>query len=190
MKTTTILAILVAFVLAPFSARATVQARDSITLDGKPGKLDEVPFGDYPGFKRIEFRATSTGNYRGFVCRWKIDVGKLYLTEFEGNVVASNRIAGLLEKEGMRDLKWLFPKSRGPVFADWYTGPLTVSLGEPVLIKMHGHIVVTESLAVLQVEKGVVKTKRLLRYPANIPVINRKASEFHKEPIDVTKLPY
>lgn len=183
-----ILILIAVFVFSSGSARATVQARDSIKIDGEDGLLDEFPIGSCERIKGHKFGMTSTANYSGVLCNWEVVDGRLFLTKFRANVIAPNRLAGLFISEGIKDLKWLFPKSDGPVFADWYSGTLTVGLGETRMVKMMGHIVVTDALAILEVEKGVVKKKRILRFPGNIPAINEKESKFLGRRIDVRKL--
>ena len=70
--------------------------------------------------RRPAFRAPSTACYRGYVGRWEIREGKLYLLDLEG-VVAAGPDTDRVEEVDLRGaMPWLSP----PVLATWFTGEL------------------------------------------------------------------
>lgn len=66
------------------------------------------------------FKAMNTANWRGYLGRWEVDGGKLYLVDLRG--VLTNGNSG--------NLRTIFPGASGRVFADWYSGVLRVPHGE------------------------------------------------------------
>jgi hypothetical protein len=175
----TLLFLLTVWFFASVTAHATVQEDDGLVVNGESGSIDEQPLTKVISDRRLNFTATSTANYRGYVAQWSIDEGKLYLTDFTGSVRGKKKTLG-----------WLFPKAKGKVPADWYTGTIEVNLGNLRMSKIHGHVAVTDRLTVLAIEKGVVKRRQTFKYPKNIPVINQRQSERFGEKIDIRKIPY
>ena len=53
---------------------------------------------------------------------------------------------------------------------------------------MGGHIIATDTLVVLHVNKGMIEKKETYLYPDNIDVINKRESEIYGAPIDIRKM--
>ncbi|MBG90131.1 MAG: hypothetical protein CMO80_24980 [Verrucomicrobiales bacterium] len=161
---------------AVVSCCATKQISDSFEYEGQKGWIEESPLLPLLQKRELRFEMRSTANYSGFVAGWEVKDGKLYLSSFTGR-----------RKSQERNLKWLFPDTGHPVFADWYSGKIHVSLGEVVVKKLTGHVVVTRKLVMLQVVNGKVSQSKTYAYPKNVPVINELLSKKFGRKVDITE---
>lgn len=90
---------------------------------------------------------SSTGLYRGYYASWLIEDNQLYLTDFWGENF-------LIRKEYC--LSDLFPNEE-KVFANWFTGSLTIPMGKEVKY-FHGGLGgwTHEYEATIKIENGLV----------------------------------
>jgi hypothetical protein len=169
----------ITFVSSVASSHATTQASDEMTYNRERGFINENPISEILSKRQLKFEMISTANYAGYSAGWKIADNKLLLSKFMGR------------KDGEdKDLKWLFPDSKGEVFAKWFSGNIHLFLGDVKLRKIHGHVVVTEKIVVFEVKEGLVQKTTVLKYPENIDVVNKMTSEFLGEEIDIRKVDY
>ena len=169
----------IAFVSSVTSSHATVQASDGMTYNGERGFIKENPISEVLTKRQLKFEMISTANYAGHSADWKIADNKLLLSKFMGR------------KDGEdKDLKWLFPDSKGDVFARWFSGKIHLFLGDIKLRKIHGHVVVTDKIVVFEVKDGLVQKTPVLKYPENIDIVNELTSKFLGEEIDIRKIDY
>jgi hypothetical protein len=150
---------LVLAAVAVFGSAATVrgtgQERDVVRFEGKDEIMMERPFGGLlvPSLTGDdEFDWQSTGNYKGYVARWEVRDGALFLTAFEakrdGKAVA---------------LDEFLPGRKLPTRADWYTGRVRIPIGFPSDFNYKGlYGSVFDRVVVLHVKKGrIVRTEDL-----------------------------
>lgn len=177
--------LLVACLLSlPATCLATVQARDALKFEGQEGFIEQNPIGPLLTSRHLKFVMTSTANYSGYLASWAVRDGKLYLSDFTGRRERRFLFWTYTQDVG---LKWLFPRSHGDVLADWYTGDIHLNLGAIKLSAIGGHVVATEVMVIFTVAKGqVLKTVRL-PFPENLPIINKRNSEFFGRPFDISK---
>ena len=125
------------------------EALDRIILDGKAFVLDEMPLESY--FRRIGWRPTfirrGPGPLRGYMARWEVFGGRLFLTGLFGMswIVPSHLIGKLAPdpdpfeptQDGVKSLRLpdLFPDQAPLVFADWVTERLVVPIGPSALLR-------------------------------------------------------
>ncbi len=115
------------------------------------GMSREDPTFPYP------FDVSCTALWRGYVGRWKVEDGRLYLVA----------IAGQASAGGTASISNIFPNADGPVFADWYTGTLSIERGQ-VIGRVDGYYMnVHEESVILKVKSGVVVSKKTRRN--NVP---------------------
>lgn len=104
----------------------TLQATDEIKIDGIRWSLAGEPlqevlreWHDVPPFE-----ASSTANWRGYVARWRVTEGRLYLTGITASVLLAN--GQLLEVSGRTALGG----RRLPMLADFVSGEWRVFRGD------------------------------------------------------------
>ena len=120
------------------------QVSDTIIVDGKSFRLYSTPFEGYleRGDPRPVFAAFNTAIWRGYVARWEVFDGCLFLTGLfgRGRMVPSHVITKLptnpFERagHGTKSLRLadLFPEQAPLVFAEWVTQRLLVPTGPRV----------------------------------------------------------
>jgi hypothetical protein len=134
----------------------TAQVPDRITVDGETLPLLCNPLADYFRIAGVPspFRGASTALYRGYVASWRIEGGRLWLTEVENDIpllTHGGRRVGVVD---------LFPDRQPPIAASWYTGTLRIGRGDVVKYVHQGYASVFETEEYLQVRKGTVLTRR------------------------------
>ncbi len=121
----------------------TVQRQEQIEYKNENYKLFGAPFEPFlEKHKHIKFDWESTDNRSGYLSFWKIENGKLYLS----NLLSSNY--------NMQDIF----KTDEPVFAEWFTGVLQCGFGEYQSNHWWGSY---ENYLWFKFEKGVIIDKRI-----------------------------
>jgi hypothetical protein len=127
----------------------TQQLPEIIFLDGAPYCLESRPLEPFldtmetrPNFKSLA-NVWSTCLSRGYVGHWEIRDYKLFLTRLgtceDELAFALEAPNGFLmtrrpgEEKDSIDLRHIFPDREPPVFASWYSGTLSVPLGDQLL---------------------------------------------------------
>ena len=64
----------------------TAQIPDRIELNGETHSLFAEPFAPWVAASGLRFIPSSTANWRGYVARWLVRDGKLWLVEVSGHV--------------------------------------------------------------------------------------------------------
>lgn len=100
---------------------------------------------------RPPFRMRDTGCVRGYIAKWAIIEGKLYLHSLRGWFY-----------EGEVGIEAVFPDSHPPVFAWWYTGPLRLQKGQIVNYVHLGYLSEFETQVLLDVREGCVVGERYI----------------------------
>ena len=92
----------------------TAQISDRLLYQGKQHEIYGEPLNAYLGQmkNRPRFQVASTALWRGYLCKWAIEDGKLFLLSLQG----------ILENDEVASIKTLFPESSGRVHADWFSG--------------------------------------------------------------------
>jgi hypothetical protein len=164
---------------------ATPQADDSLLFEGREGFIVQNPISAVVEKKKANFVVTCSTINCGYTASWGVSNGGLYLTSFEAVIERRFLFWTYTREVG---LQWLFSKSRGPVLADWYTGEIHLNLGNVVLSDEEGFFVATEEMIVFTINNGKVKKTSRLKYPKNVPVINKWGSALLGEPFDIRKI--
>ncbi len=113
------------------------------TYGGRPDAPD-VP---YP------FEVSCSALWRGYVGRWRIEDGRLYLVEIVARTPTGEDAS----------LRTLFPNTDGAVFANWYTGDLSIERGQ-IIGRVDGfYLNVYEESVTLKGKSGVVVGKQVRR---------------------------
>lgn len=138
----TILIALLLIISHPNFALATMQDPDRIIYQGKDLPLEGAPLNSYqwPSNKRPQFRADSSGNWRGYIAHWKIENNRLYLISIDANILDNprdyNNWQEMLSDKNYHtsSIEELFPNKYedGCVFADWYSGILRIGNADRV----------------------------------------------------------
>ena len=99
-----------------------------------------------------QVKTASTMLHRGYQGSWEIRDGGLLLVDLKATIRDWDLTDGWHLVE--RDLDWMFPGSRGPVFADWFSGDLECAQGLPE--QVNDSYVMWPTLKILQVRRGEV----------------------------------
>jgi len=135
----------------------TAQASELLIYQGQELSLCETPLDDYlaSSGRHIEFEATSTALWRGYVGTWEIINDRLYLVALDGCMLVDNK---------QRDvkLKDVFPQYPEGLFAHWYSGELRCPRGK-LLDYVHGGYMSTyEEDLFIEVKNGLVIGERVV----------------------------
>ena len=116
----------------------TAQEADLILIDGVQQQLLTNPLEAY----REKYRRDiiflqdhpNTGCWRGYVAKWEIDKGRLFLLKVVGNISYKGRGSdyNIFHDKIPATLSEIFGPVSGRVPATWYSGELRVPLGEMV----------------------------------------------------------
>lgn len=132
----------------------TFQRPETIFIDGEAHALLTLPL--EKRFKRRHrrppFRAPTTACHRGYVGTWAIENSRLYLVALRGNLRDGSCVT----------LQTVFPESSGPVFAEWFTGELTIPVREMIADVHMGFSNRFASELLITIERGLV-TGRTIR---------------------------
>lgn len=135
----------------------TAQASEVLIYKGEKHSLCSTPLGPYlqSSSSQIDFYATSTALWRGYIGTWAIESGRLYLVKLKGFIQKEQNI----EEVG---LSYLFTDYPDGVFAHWYSGELRCPMGELLNYVHMGYGSTYELDLFLEIEKGVVMNERLV----------------------------
>jgi hypothetical protein len=143
---------------------ATSQIPERILVDGQDHDLLVTPLEDYfrAGHSRpsvLSGGIGSTACWRGYVARWTISDGRLFLVsvrkEFRKEHAASRFDTEWREVE----LEAVFPEHTSPVLASWYSGVLRVGIGHPFQRGSIGFEAAYERELEISVVSGVVQSR-------------------------------
>ena len=140
----------------------TQQIVDSISYQEENCFLRVSPFRDFiHAFPRLyKFVGLSTGNYKGYHCKWSINGDKLYLLELNGDIEFFDET---LEATDYRDidLDYIIDKHSfdgPPLFFKWFSGELEISRGKLISAWPPGLGGTFEETIKLQFKDGVIIT--------------------------------
>ena len=141
-------------------AAVTAQIADTIAIDGNDHALFSEPLeAYYRDLPRPAFIPESTANWRGYVARWEIRAGRLFLIGIRAEICDVPMFGwdctGLRRKVGLGDL---FAPEDGVVFAGWFSGTLRVPVGAQIQYQHMGYESVFEFDLMLMIENGIVRS--------------------------------
>lgn len=127
----------------------TAQLAETLHYQGEDMEMCANPLCDYfaMGGFNPRFASYSTDLWRGYVGRWEIIDGRLYLVELHGT----------LEDGTEASVTTIFPDSPHRAFAHWYSGTIRVPQGKELEYVHRGYDSIFERDLLLDVERGVVK---------------------------------
>jgi len=129
----------------------TAQASEVLIYKENEFTLASDPLSDFIKANELdEFEGPSSDCWRGYIGYWKISEGKLFITNLEGDD----------RRFGKFGLDYLFPNEK-EVFADWFSGELSIPLGELVEYVHAGYCSSYEKYLVIKVNNGII-TKQVL----------------------------
>ena len=133
----------------------TAQIEERIFYKGDWETMSTEPLVDYLKTRPdIKFRLETSACWRGYFGSWKIKDDKLYLTDIEGFLVDVGEV----------DLNHLFP-NQDEVFAEWYTGTITLPRGEMLDYVHMGYYTLFEYDLLIEIKNGrVVKEEMRSNY--------------------------
>lgn len=131
----------------------TAQIAERLCYQGEDVAMCTNPLSDFfaMGGFNPRFEPNSTALWRGYVGRWEIVDGRLYLVELHGT----------LEDGTEASVATIFPDFPDRVFAHWYSGTIRIPQGKQLEYVHMGYGSKFERDLFLDVERGVVKNTRV-----------------------------
>lgn len=126
----------------------TAQIAELLRYEGGDMAMFTTPLDDYFKSTGVDpgFRFDNTALWRGYLGKWEIRDGRLYLFDLCGTM-----------KDGTEaSLATFFPDSPMCVFAGWYTGELRIPQGRMLDYMHRGFKTTFEMDLLISVERGVV----------------------------------
>lgn len=126
----------------------TAQIGEQLRYQGEDVTMCTEPLADYfaMGGRKPEFQFNCTALWRGYVGRWEIVAGRLYLLKLTGTLMDGSVVS----------LESVFPGHPERVFAHWYTGTIRIPQGQRLHYRHMGYGSVYESDEMLAFEQGVI----------------------------------
>jgi hypothetical protein len=150
-----------------WTAPAAAQRINRIQVDTKEEGMTGAPLSSYLTIRKNFDRYMKYSNRKcglsGYRANWEIKNDKLFLTKLS--------IGCSPESRNQISLDQLFPEQNQPVFADWYSGTLTVPRGEliPYLDSLRNR-----QELVMDIKAGVVVQQRIQEnYPLELKDVLR-----------------
>ncbi|MBK7249658.1 MAG: hypothetical protein IPI06_01780 [Gammaproteobacteria bacterium] len=131
----------------------TAQIAERLRYQGEDVAMCTNPLSDFfaMGGFNPRFESNSTALWRGYVGRWEIIDGRLYLVELHGT----------LEDGTEASVATIFPDFPDRVFAHWYSGTIRIPQGKQLKYVHMGYGSTLERDLLLDLERGVVKNTRV-----------------------------
>ncbi|MDH5179698.1 MAG: hypothetical protein OEZ39_17735 [Gammaproteobacteria bacterium] len=152
---------LLIFIL-PGAAFATAQIPDDLVIDGKRHAIFTEPLRLYlennkqaAEILRKEISNTCSASWRGYRGFWQITDNKLYLIKLEVDPCDN--------QPDLIPLSKLFPDSKGPVHAHWFSGKLIIPQGKMVEYVHMGYGSKYESYLVISIEQGKITASKIVK---------------------------
>jgi hypothetical protein len=148
------------------------QLPDTIYLNSKWMDLFSNPLETYwekTGKRKPDFSTLETCK-RGYIASWAIKDNKLLLTEVDGEYNTTTFLLG--RKLAKTSVKKLFPKSKGNVFAIWFSGKLRIPAGSMTQYEHDNYNSRFEKEIIITIEKGKVLKMVTLDYTQQRLVVN------------------
>ena len=132
----------------------TAQMPERLTYKGEQLSLAEEPLWAF--FKlagsKPPMAKSSSALWRGYIGSWEITNERLYLVGIDGRLKDGSALT----------LDLLFPGFPDRVFAHWYSGDMRIPRGKLLNYVHAGYASVYEGDLILQIERGVVVSGRVL----------------------------
>lgn len=132
----------------------TAQFPEKVTFQGEQVAMYTEPLREYFNLTGVKpsFRVTCSGLWRGYIGRWEIVDGQLFLIGLEGT----------LEDGSKASLSTVFPNASDRVLAYWYSGTLRIPKGRKLEKFVHrSYASVFEYDLLFEVLRGDVVATRL-----------------------------
>ena len=133
-----------------------IQSQEVLGIEGRNHPLLSRPLGmcaEPAILGRMKLRQTASKVlHRGYIGFWEIRNGRLLLVKLKVNIRDWDLTDGWHIVE--RGMDWMFPGSKGPVPADWFSGELECGQGLPLRVNVS--YLMWPILKVLQVRRGEV----------------------------------
>lgn len=135
----------------------TAQDPDRIRYRQRVYDLFSEPLEDY--FTELHpkpesFAGLCSACWRGYMARWSIRKGKLYLDRIQPDLDCNAREDESRDDAYRRYLAEIFPNSTAPVFADWFSGELVLVTGKVVEYVHLPYATAYEKEIVIQIQEG------------------------------------
>jgi hypothetical protein len=139
----------------------TAQFPERLTYRGEKMDMYTEPLREYlaKSGAKLRFQANSSALWRGYMGRWEIVDGQLYLIGLEG----------ALENGAKASLSTVFPNASDRVLAHWYSGTLRIPKGTQLKYIHMGYGSIFEYDLFLEVLQGHLVATRLHRNEVTDP---------------------
>jgi hypothetical protein len=127
----------------------TAQEKDRITINANEYEFFVSPLEQYweKENNRPVLFSGMTSLQRGYFAKWLIEQGRLYLIEFYGENAFEGKVYSIDD---------LFPGSIDKVFADWFTGTISIQAGKKIGYSHAGIGTIFEYSTKVEIDAGCV----------------------------------
>jgi hypothetical protein len=127
----------------------TAQRVDTIIINSSEYGIHELPLEQYweQNHNRPPVFSLETSLNRGYYAKWQIQKGKLFLIGFYGESWFPYEVYGLSA---------IFPTADEKIFADWYTGNISIPGGRLVNYHHAGRGAEYEYTTTMSIASGIV----------------------------------
>ncbi|MDL2315403.1 leucine-rich repeat domain-containing protein, partial [Bacteroidales bacterium OttesenSCG-928-C19] len=129
------------------------QRMEKLLFEGKEYQMATEPLSQYLQTRSdIKFNHSLPELYRGYIGKWEVREGELFLIEFE---------EAYIEWYIYVDLKYVFP-DKDEVFASWFTGIVRIPMGDMLKYVPRGYDSIYEMDMILTFKKGILIDKHTI----------------------------
>jgi hypothetical protein len=135
----------------------TAQDPDRIRYQRRVYDLSSEPLEDYFNEHRPKpesFAGICSACWRGYMARWSIRKGKLYLDRIQPYLDGDAREDESQDDTYHRHMAEIFPNTPSPIFADWFTGELILVSGKIIEYVHLPYATAYENEIVIQIHRG------------------------------------
>lgn len=109
--------------------------------------------------------APNTACWRGYTSKWAVDNKKLFLVDWQGYILDCQKVG----------IEYLFPEEE-IVFAKWFTGQISLAMGEMIKYVHGGYASVYEGEMILLLEKGEL-VKEHVKWPSQEEIERKRKQD-------------
>lgn len=141
----------------------TAQFGETLKYNGVNYYLATEPLEPYLEKHNIKFYAWCTACWRGYISKWSIEDGMLYLTDLHGFISTDDNGELINKSVGM---DYLFP-GQDKVLTNWFSGDLRLPHGEIIRYIHQGYDSIYEKELFLKIVNGKCAGVRETRMSSN-----------------------
>jgi hypothetical protein len=162
---------IIALCIWPTQVLGTAQYPEKLSMEGNEHAMMATPLEDFftkTNPKPKELWGYSSACWRGYIGKWEIKSGQLFLVEM-GRTRLRSTNGKAQELYEIIPLSLVFPKQAAPILADWFSGVLRLPRGKQLQYVHMGFGSIYEEDVFLNVVKGHIVGRRVVDNRTSTP---------------------